>query len=251
MVPRNEPKISIPDHLHWDHNVEVCIRYTDENFILSNPIWADLIRKSGVMGLSIPDSISTHVRFERELLRTIKQNEVSDTIAKVTILSNQHYCIQLFHPTTSFWETKKEGWWSEVKSFPDLLHLPYWYRHQKIWSSMNAMASDMGYDLLFILDHQKHIIETSRGGFFIVKAKKTTYIGDLKHINSISSQVVRNYIKEVTVRSFISEEELLQSDEIFILDNANGLQWILAMGQRRFFSITSKNIFRWLYEHHR
>lgn len=251
IIRSNTPLVTIPEFLSWDHYANIDIRVSKEGIIYSQEIWTDLIRKSGILGIEIPATLLLHQRFEREVLRTAQQNDCEDGIFKITIFPEKHYSIELTSTPINYWELKREGWWINIMDYSDMLTLPYWYRHHKVWEPIKKVALEMGFDSFLITNKDEEIIEMLHGGFFYVQNKQLYYVGDPLHMNAISQQIVNHYAFEtgkIIHQLSVPKETIITADEIFRFDNARGLQWVLAIEQRRYFSMIGKQIFRWLYQ---
>ncbi|QZE14436.1 hypothetical protein K4L44_00795 [Halosquirtibacter laminarini] len=247
---KDETVLSIPQIHAWSYYATIEIRYTQESLLFAKEAWSELIRKTGTLGIEIPTLLQTQQRLEREVIRTVTQNDEEEGILRVSIYPDQHYSIELFLVKTKFWELKKEGGWTKVLKYPDIINLPYWYRHNNVWPTYKKIHLETGYNTILVQDDHDLIVESTDGGFFFIEKKKVFYVGKPLYTNAISHYVIENYNTngKVEVLSSVTSERIHKADELFILDNAHGLRWILAMDQRRYFSITSKNIYQWLYQ---
>ncbi|HOZ30118.1 MAG TPA: aminotransferase class IV [Bacteroidales bacterium] len=113
---------------------------------------------------------------------------------------------------------------------------------------LNSHLDEFGLDELFISNSKSNIVKTISSNLFLVKDNKLFVPESIpENSNKIFSEIVIDAARSLKVLVFpksIKKEDLLTAEEIFCADVKNGIRWVLAYRERRYYQKLSSALIK-------
>ncbi|MFO7999658.1 MAG: aminotransferase class IV [Marinilabilia sp.] len=133
--------------------------------------------------------------------------------------------------------------WSLIAPFKTLSATPY------ILAGLHKKENH--WDDCLIENQDKKLIESISSNLFWIKdGKLFTPAGSSGCVDGIMRQQVLRFAQQhnipVNQNTGTTREELLEAEEIFLTNAVNGLKWVVALEEKRYYNRLPKDIVKWL-----
>jgi branched-subunit amino acid aminotransferase/4-amino-4-deoxychorismate lyase len=226
---------------------------------LANSHFQRLYRGMNVLKMEVDNQISQH-KITSEISRLLQRMKLfKGTRIRLTVFRNAdgHYaaknknCSYIIECTPLEYEhynLNHKGLTIEI--FSDIskpigILSPYKTANSLIYVMAGIYSYDNGFDDVFILNEKGNIIESSHSNLFVVK-NNLIYTPPIEEgcIAGVMRDYIINIAKQTTLqisdKTTISENILLDADEIFLTNAIEGIRWVGAFRNRRYFSKTAQ-----------
>ena len=214
--------------------------------------WQRLIRVCKFLRLQIPESL-TEARFNQFALALVEKNGFKNARIRFqgyrlgegryapenNFLGWSMVCQEF---ESSAYQLNKKGLHVEVCTTHSINPAP-----QSSFKSSNSLpyvlggifASDNKLDDCFLLDSEGFIAEATGSNVFLLKGNELV-TPDLSNggVSGVMRSVVLQEAKSLglkTTSELISLEDVLEADECFLTNASSGIQWVGAVGKKRFY----------------
>jgi branched-subunit amino acid aminotransferase/4-amino-4-deoxychorismate lyase len=176
---------------------------------------------------------------------TVFRNTDGYYAAKSKSISYIIECTQLEH---EHYNLNQKGLTVEIFrdiSKPIEILSPYKTANSLLYVMAGIYSYDNGFDDVFILNEKGNIIESSHSNLFFVK-NNSIYTPPIEQgcIAGVMRDFIFNITKQTALqindKTTISENILLDADEIFLTNAIEGIRWVGAFRNRRYFSKTAQ-----------
>ena len=108
-------------------------------------------------------------------------------------------------------------------------------------------AKELNQPTIILLDREGNACESLHGSFAILNDKEVTFLSENSggYRCAITDEVIRSVQKagyQTIEKERISTEELLEAEELFLFDTCHGIQKVLGLEDRRYFSTKTQII---------
>ncbi|WP_159519258.1 aminotransferase class IV [Sunxiuqinia indica] len=110
-----------------------------------------------------------------------------------------------------------------------------------IWKIVEAEKLKASYDELLLINSKQAILETPGKNIYVVRENQVltpspTCGAYIDPVQSAIAKTLKISGMELTATEDLREEYLLKADEVFVANSLNGIQWIKAFKQKRYFN---------------
>lgn len=165
------------------------------------------------------------------------------------------YIITFLKLNTKAFSLNSDG--LQIAIFPEIkkpinLFSPFKTGNSLIYTLAGVYKKEIGVDDCLILNEKNKITEAVSSNVFIVKNKTLItpplYDGCIKGIMRKKIIELAKTSKITVIEQSISEEDLFQSEEIFLTNSISGIQWVVAYKNKRFYKRMSDFLMKKLNE---
>jgi branched-subunit amino acid aminotransferase/4-amino-4-deoxychorismate lyase len=221
--------------------------------------FARLFKGMQILKISMNDSIA-QVKLLREIKRLLNRNKMfGGTRIRLAVFRNPgglytpdesepSYLIETSTLKNNFYELNQKG--LNVEIFPEMVKHPDPLSSFKTSSALlyvmaGIWARDNHYDDCLILNHKNTIIESHDSNLFVVKNEVLCTPSPAQGcLDGVMRKQILLMAKKIGIQTeencILSEQTLLESEEIFFTNAIDGIIWVQAFRQRRYFNKMSK-----------
>lgn len=243
----SEPLFTCLDLQRLNNGIKESFR-TENNLILfAKENYSYLINALSAIGLPAPVEWDL-LRLSKDVSRLLNKNHFF-LAAKVNIhffqgIDNTDYLLTAEEIPTGFYPLNEQGlmidFYEEgVKS--DTKLNSYEPSSRFLWISAANFAVSKLKDNLILINKNGHACESIASSFGYLKDNSAVFpspgsYGYQPPLKSIIIKCAKSSGFRVLVKDNISREDLLNADELFLIDNSLGIQKVLGLNQRRYYS---------------
>ncbi|NOZ34176.1 MAG: aminotransferase class IV [Chlorobi bacterium] len=231
------------------------LRVNNRNIVFFDEHLTRLVSGMRVLKYDIPEKFTTFKSHLKEEIRGLLNRNKHFNSSRVRIsvfrksgglyspeTNEPEYIISTTKLDTDKFILNSEG--LKIALFPDIkkpinVFSQYKTANSLIYTLAGVYKSEIGSDDSLIMNEKNQIIESISSNIFIVK-NKTIYTPPITDgcINGIMRFELITYAKLYDIpciEQSLTETDLLQADEIFLTNSIQGIQWVVAYKNKRYF----------------